>query len=440
MKNFYDFYKLCKNPLYDDEVLKKVLKAYREMAKYNNSSDSFYRKIETIGAENKKNTPPPQKEKDLFWSALFNRWKRNILRGENISDKAYNGELRELVEALEKTQDISTYNEFIEIIRKYPIIDKYKMIRPESVDFEHREWNYVLSSNINGTRELDVNSNYRLYINSEASDTYQILAGFIGECSQEKIPYYLKFIEDPKDYQERADSIVIWADEKTLFKYYRILNQLQKRMPNVISRCSEPPILTMKINSWIGFGEEPNSIEQSYTSARSKILVESISNALRTWIIENSEKKVNINKLDFPVKQYIAARSVKDGFDSMKKEIKTRPKSILSYGVNDSDLNRDLYIEVLNDIIDDVIPAIESDDDSIDYNKNGKNLRFYFRNSLNDVLDFVMNSDVDRKLFFEKIRENIKQNSKKYEIDEEKFIFNDGYLEQIKRNEDCERT
>lgn len=66
MKNFYDFYKLCKNPLYDDEVLKKVLKAYREMAKYNNSSDSFYRKIETIGAENKKNTPPPQKEKDLF--------------------------------------------------------------------------------------------------------------------------------------------------------------------------------------------------------------------------------------------------------------------------------------------------------------------------------------------------------------------------------------
>lgn len=33
-------------------------------------------------------------------------------------------------------------------------------------------------------------------------------------------------------------------------------------------------------------------------------------------------KKVNINKLDFPVKQYIAARSVKDGFDSMKKKLK----------------------------------------------------------------------------------------------------------------------
>lgn len=62
----------------------------------------------------------------------------------------------------------------------------------------------------------------------------------------------------------------------------------------------------------------------------------------------------------------------------MKKEIKTRPKSILSYGVNDSDLNRDLYIEVLNDIIDDVIPAIESDDDSIDYNKNGKKFAFLF--------------------------------------------------------------
>ena len=31
-------------------------------------------------------------------------------------------------------EKVSTYNEFIEIIRKYPIIDKYKMIRPESVD------------------------------------------------------------------------------------------------------------------------------------------------------------------------------------------------------------------------------------------------------------------------------------------------------------------
>lgn len=66
MKNFYDFYKLCKNPLYDDEVLKKVLKAYREMAEYNNSSDSFYRKIETIGAENKKKYSSSTKRKRSF--------------------------------------------------------------------------------------------------------------------------------------------------------------------------------------------------------------------------------------------------------------------------------------------------------------------------------------------------------------------------------------
>lgn len=70
MKNFYDFYKLCKNPLYDDEVLKKVLKAYREMAKYNNSSDSFYRKIETIGAENKK-ILLLHKKKKIFFGQLY---------------------------------------------------------------------------------------------------------------------------------------------------------------------------------------------------------------------------------------------------------------------------------------------------------------------------------------------------------------------------------
>ena len=56
----------------------------------------------------------------------------------------------------------------------------------------------------------------------------------------------------------------------------------------------------------------------------------------------------------------------------------------MSYGVNDSDLNRDLYIEVLNDIIDDVIPAIKSDDDSIDYNKNGKH--YFTINQINNKL------------------------------------------------------
>lgn len=440
MKNLLDFYEMCKNPLCDDEVLKKIIKAYRKMAEYGINSHSFYREIETIGAEDKKDIPPSKKEKDIFWATSFNKWKRNILKGKNISNEKYDGRLKELVDTLGKIQDISTYDEFLEIIEKYEIIDDYKMIRPDISDFKHRIWNFVLSSNINGTREQDIKPKYRLYINSEASDTYQILAGFIGKCSQEKIPYYLKFIEEPRDYKERADSIVIWADEKTLLKYYNILNQLQREIPNIVSRCSEPPILTMKINNWIGFGEEPKENDESYTTARIKLLMESINNALRAWIIENSERKININKLNFSIKQYIAARSVKDAFDIMKREIKRNPKQSINYGVKAENLDKNLYVEILGDIIDDVIPSIENNEDYIKYNKNGKKMIFDFNNSINNILDFVMHSDVDRNQFFGKVRESIKLNSRRYGIDERKFIFNDGYLEQIKRDEECERN
>lgn len=440
MKNLLDFYEMCKNPLCDDEVLEKIIKAYKKKAKYGIKFDPFYREIETIGAEDKKDIPPSKKEKDIFWAASFNKWKRNILKGKNISNEKYDGRLKELVDTLGKIQDISTYDEFLEIIEKYEIIDDYKMIRPDISDFKHRIWNFVLSSNINGTREQDIKPKYRLYINSEASDTYQILAGFIGKCSQAKIPYYLKFIEEPRDYKERADSIVIWADEKTLFKYYNILNQLQREIPNIVSRCSEPPILTMQINNWIGFGEEPKENDESYTTARIKLLMESINNALRAWIIENSERKININKLNFSVKQYIAARSVKDAFDIMKREIKRNPKQSINYGVKAENLDKNLYVEILGDIIDDVIPSIENNEDYIKYNKNGKKMIFDFNNSINNILDFVMHSDVDRNQFFGKVRESIKLNSRRYGIDERKFIFNDGYLEQIKRDEECERN
>ena len=51
----------------------------------------------------------------------------------------------------------------------------------------------------------------------------------------------------------------------------------------------------------------------------------------------------------------------------------------------------------------------------------------------------IVRSDTEKNDIFEKIRENIKANSKQYGIDAEKFIFNDDYLERIKKTEEKER-
>lgn len=64
---------------------------------------------------------------------------------------------------------------------------------------------------------------------------------------------------------------------------------------------------------------------------------------------------------------------------------------------------------------------------------------FNFNESIYEVLDMVVRSDTEKNDIFEKIRENIKANSKQYGIDAEKFILNDDYLERIKKTEEKER-
>lgn len=241
----------------------------------------------------------------------------------------------------------------------------------------------------------------------------------------------------PEDYQDRADSIVIWADEKTLFKYITILNDLKEEVPNIISRCNEPPLLTMRINDWIGFGEEPN--EGSYTSARIKLLKNSIDNAITKWIIENQDKRLTFGKSNFSIKEYITAKSVKEEFDIIKREIMRNPKCSIRYGLEINDLNSDLYIELCNDLVSQVIPNIKDNNYQIPYNKNGKKMFFNFNESIYEVLDMIVRSDTEKNDIFEKIRGNIKANSKQYGIDAEKFIFNDDYLERIKKTEEKER-
>lgn len=431
MEQYFKLYNNSKNPMEDNEILEKVVNAYISKAKF--GSRSFYNEIEKIGTEGKTSTPPPSKEKDKFWSVLFNNWKRNISNNNGkINPKKYEGHLEELLMNLKEISNISTYDELCTIVEKYPVISKYG-IMPRG----DRLWNFVLSRNISGMKENDINPNYRLYINSEASDTYQIVAGFISKCSQNNLPYYLKFIECASDYQDRADSIVIWADEKTLFQYIAILDELKEELPNIISRCNEPPVLTMKINNWIGFGEEPQ--DGSYTSARIKLLMNSIDGAIRQWIIENQDKRLKYKKANFSVKEYMTAKSVKEEFNIIKREIRRNPKASIGYGVKINELNSDFYIELCNELVNEVIPAIESNNNKIEYKQNGRKMFFYFDESIYELLDMILHSDTERANIFEKIRENIKLNSKQYGIDAEKFIFNDDYLDRIRKSQDNER-
>lgn len=427
MNKFLKLYNYIKNPLEDDAVFEEIIKAYIKTRK--NHSTTLYDEIVKIGTEEKNSNPPSKEDKDKFWASLFNKWKRNILKNKDkIDNKKYDGHLEEIVSILEETPDIFSFDEMNGILEKNPILAKYG-----TVQGGRPIWRFLLSSNVNGTKEKDIETNYRLYINTESSDAYQIVAGFIGKCHQQNLPYYLKFIDDPDDYSYRADSLVIWADEKTLIQYIGVLNEMQKENPQLISRCKSPQILTSNISNWVGFAEEPK--EGSYTQARMDILNESIKSAIKQWLIENQEKKFMLGNMKFSVKEYIAARSIREEFRNIENTIS--PQLLAKYGLEKKKLNSQLYVRLFNEIVDEVIPTIERDENIIEYNKDGKNMAFDFDRAINKILDTVMNDNIDKKSLIEKTRENVKLNSMKYGIDEEKFIFNSDYLNKITKSE-CE--
>ena len=193
----------------------------------------------------------------------------------------------------------------------------------------------------------------------------------------------------------------------------------------------------MKINDWLGFGEEPK--DGSYTSARIELLMNSIDCAIRQWIVENQDKRLKYKNANFSVKEYITAKSVKEEFNIIKREIGRNPKRTIGYGLKINELNSDFYIELCNELVNEVIPVIESNNNKIEYKQNGKKMFFYFDESIYTLLDMILNSDTERANIFEKIRVNIKLNSKKYGIDSEKFIYNDDYLDRIRNSQDNER-
>ncbi len=94
---------------------------------------------------------------------------------------------------------------------------------------------------------------HRLYLDIESLDTYKMTTYLVEKCDEHHLPYYFKFDQ----YADRDDTIVIYSSTENLTKYVEILHEIKKEHPELISRTKEPPVLTGKIDGWIGYGSEP---------------------------------------------------------------------------------------------------------------------------------------------------------------------------------------
>ena len=319
MKNYKELYEKIENPLNDDEVVRKLIEGYSDELR----TKQYYNKLVQVNYKEKKYKEINMEDKDRLVSQIFNDWKKDLTL--NIKDdeiKKYNKDFPYLREFLKNTPYVKSAKEFFKIKRKVDGDEKLEIIYPKYTPFSHgKSWTYISHNSINPSKYKKIIVDHRLYLNTENIDTYKVMELFRNKCKERELDYHFKF----SDRGDRDDTIVIYSDDKKLSKYLEILEEIKKEEPEIIKRAQTPPMLTGKIDGWIGYGSEPSLDEngkntKSFNSSRSGIIQNAISKETIKWLRENKE----LTKEDLGLNEYLTKQisdDIKDKYNRMDKSV-----------------------------------------------------------------------------------------------------------------------
>ena len=439
-----DLYYKIKNPIEDDKDLYRVLKAYsnynglysglttasnRDYSEYKKDFGSF------LGKYN-------EEDKDEFYSKVTNYWIKNIKNITSDDLSYYTDSAQEAISVLK-----DEYINRIGYCRSKEEVDYVLSGKNESEEIQDAldmftwqykgkksSWEHVMNRKISCYRKDAPEVGHRLYVNPDSMDLYKFMNYFITKCQEQDLNYYFKF---SKTYM-RDDNFVIYSSTDELEDYINILKSIEKEHPDLVSRFKEPPILTGKVNDWIGYGSEPvemneDEITYSFNSLREgKILDPAIEEVTKDWILENMDKTIVYKNQEMTFKNLISHLVVDDIVDTLKYNIHNMNiiEAVKKHGICEHDLNS-------KKVLDDIYRIVN--------NKMEKNLFTYCTKSIDDVdsitltlrdkkqfkfysfaFDRVMR-DVPRRIFKNddsyraKLRDQIEKNSIEYGVDIDKF-------------------
>ena len=322
MKNYQELYEKIENPLNDDEVIKKLIEGYSDELR----TKQYYNKLVQVNYKEKKYKGINMDDKDRLVSQIFNEWKNDITK--NISDediKSYNNQdFVRLRECIKNIPDIKDFKENLKVFNRLKKLDELDKLDKDSKKtkltdiyedyapfFHGSTWTYISHNSINPSKYKKIIVDHRLYLNTENIDTYKVMELFRNKCKERELDYHFKF----SDRGDRDDTIVIYSDDRKLSKYLEILEEIKKEEPEIVKRAQTPPMLTGKIDGWIGYGSEPSLDEngkntKSFNSSRSGIIQNAISKETIKWLRENKE----LTKEDTGLNEYLT----KQIFDKIK--------------------------------------------------------------------------------------------------------------------------
>ena len=315
-----DLYSRINNPIDNPNIIFTLLKIYA-------NADTFYKGL--VKADSplviKNEKYHSTKESDEFYSMIFNNWKNNFI---SITENEYAAmtsdnldKFIKLRNYLETISDIHTEEEFNNIISNLKSNSDFSELvknfwGSSSTFFD--SWTYVQSSKINVGLSTPLPTEHRLYLNFEQEDLFKVITLFIKKCNEYDIPYDFKFDKE----SSRNDDIVIYSHSSLLTKYVDILGEIKRENPELVSRAKETPLLTGKIDNWIGYGSEPLPIDgdlRSFNGVRAEALETTIDQIAKQWVLEHQDMSLNYNGYLMKVTDLISLK-VLDSFMFFYKE------------------------------------------------------------------------------------------------------------------------
>lgn len=446
-----DLYSQVENPLSNLDTIRKIIDVYANKDK---GMGGFYGRL--VRASQKNNSGRYNvNDADKFYASMFNMWKKSIVsmtKEEFLAQRSFGNDFVRMRNYLKGVPDVKTAQEVDDIIwanREDKILERaLEKYRWDSFG-ENSGWVHVCSRYLTAKKDEYPNVEHRLYLNTDSSDTYNLVNCLVEKFNEHKIPFYFKF--DTGGY--RDDTVVIYSPTENLGEYIDILRAIKNENPDLGSRLLKPPLLTGKIDGWIGYGSEPAELpdgsKQSFNDVRTKLLEPIIDASTKEWIVNHRNMEIKYQNTVVPFKHYFAIKVVQQFVDRLEryyayekdarmKQAKkgnsvfdeTEVVNAMGYypeAIKNQDFKMKLYDALKVSIEDFIISLCNGKSISLENfvikGKNEKEVKLYesdFKEVLHEMASRIAKSDSN---FVISIQSQIKNACPKYGIDENSFCF-----------------
>ena len=443
MVKLRELYDSVENPLYNEELMEKIIEAYAKSDRTNLlGSSNLYKSLVAMNQIND-TSEVNLDDKEAFMVETYNQWIDNMLNLDpahaEYLEKNRGVDVGELQQYLRSFGKVSSMDDIIRL-KSNPLFKK------EVNGWElNDDWHHIKSRYISAIKEDSIDAKHRLYIGCQNQDLWKLAKLFKDKCEQRHIPYYFKLGAS----RQRDDKMVIYAETDNLENYISALQEIAKEHPEIIQRAGRPPVLTGKIDGWIGIGDEPPKKEdgsnRSYNTLRASIFEDGIEETLFSELNEFKGKRVYYNGNTVLFNEIFIDQAAQTMIEKLSK----KETLLIESGLNEFDLKNERFKEHIKsylrvNIQKGINKLIEVKDIKTQLLRSNREGIFTIptrqRKSISVCID-DMDSIIKRMVpillqidpsFIEKARSQIQDKCKQYDIDDS-FCFQKGTKESFER-------